>query len=100
MFGEGESLFNTAGTSALGMGDIMPGLGGALIGQQVFGNNTASNIGGLVGGIGGSFFGPLGSAAGSFLGEGIGNSVSGTFGSGNTFNNIGKDIHRAIGSPF
>lgn len=77
LFGQGGTLFNTAGTSSLGVGNILPGLGGYYAGTQAFGatqsgDQGAMNVGGALGAFAGSAFGPLGSAAGGFLGAGYG----------------------------
>jgi len=72
MFGAGGSLFNTAGTSSLGMGDVLPGVAGWQAGTAAFGDNRYTNVGGIGGAAVGSIFGPLGSAAGGFLGTAAG----------------------------
>lgn len=115
--GLGQVGTGTSGFS-FGMPNLALGAGGMIAGQNMFGNNMYSNIGGVAGGIGGSMFGPIGSGIGSFLGEGLGNvygnlnntakslinpfanpsATLNTIGSG--ISKVGKSISHAVGSPF
>lgn len=72
MFGQGGTLFNTAGTSSIGAGNVLPGIAGWQLGTGTFGDNRYTNTGGIIGATAGSMFGPLGSAAGGFIGAGLG----------------------------
>jgi hypothetical protein len=77
----------------MGLGANLAGGGvGMLAGQQAFGNNRYSNIGGIGGGIMGSMFGPIGAGLGSFAGEGVGAAYGG-------LSNLGKSAVTAI-NPF
>lgn len=72
LVGPGGALFNSAGTSAIGAGNVLPGVAGWQLGTHAFGDNRYTNTGGIAGAVGGSLFGPAGSAAGGFIGAGLG----------------------------